>query len=267
MMSKKRIALIISIALCGFIFLLLKSTPANWVLAHAANQTKAFVPMQVRGTIWQGKAANIVITAVPKPLVLGKVTWNISPWSLLTGVLSLNISAKHEQQKASGDIRLGLLSHNLSVSDFSLAFDAAQFSYLSPMPVNYEAFAELTLQSLSVKNIVNKPQLVDLSGNLLIKNVAVNFGSPITLGTFGLRLSTADKTIEDEAILLVGLSDVDAVLEVNGKAELLPSTQDYWLDLSVKPTSKASPMIMQTLSQFYKRQSDGSYQINMGKAL
>lgn len=266
-MSKKSISLSLLLGFVFFLILLLKQLPANLVLAHLANQTSAFVPHQVSGTLWQGQAANVSVIAGPIPVDLGQVQWEISPWALLTGTLALHINAENGRQKIKGDIALGL-GESIEVNDLELVVDGAMFRSLLPIPINYQGFIELSIQELSASQLLQeKPEIHSLAANLVVDGLAINFGSEIMLGKYGARLSLADKKIEGESIVSVSLSDIDGSVSVQGTADALLSTQQYFVDINLTPKPTASPLIMQTLSQFYKRQSDGAYKVTMGKAL
>lgn len=267
-MSKKSITLSIVLALAFFLFLVIRQIPANFALAHAANQTGVFTPFQVRGTLWQGQAGNIIIQQRQFRLELGQVKWQLSGWSLLSGDLCLQIDANNGAQKIAGDFCLALSDMSLQADNVELALDGQLFKSFLPMPVKYQAFIELTLQTLGVSGLEsNKPNFSALSGNLVVKDLGVNFGQSVTLGSYGARLSLSDKQVDDESIVQVNLSDIDASVAISGDIQLLASTQSYYVDVALTPKADAKPIIKNSLSQFYKAQADGSFQVKLGQPL
>ena len=266
-MSKKRISLCIFSGLIFFLFLVLKQLPANWVLAHAANQTRLFVPVQVSGTLWEGQAANIIVKSGAFQLALGEVKWRLSALSLLTGTVALDIEALNGEQKLSGHFELGM-DESIYAENLSLAIDATLFKPFAPMPIEYEGFIEMDLQDFAAEKISTKtPAIKHLSGNLVVKDLAVNFGVAVELGTYGLRLGLSDKKVNGENIITIKPTDVDASVAVSGDVQVLASSQNYYVNVALKPGPNANPQIANTLSQFYKKQPDGFYKILLGQPL
>ena len=266
-MSKKLISLYIVAGLIFFIGLLVRQLPANLVLAHAANNSRFFIPVQVSGTLWQGQAANIIIKAGGRQLPLGEVKWTLSALSLLTGTIALDIDAQNGDQKISGQIDLGY-GGTIDAENLKVAVDAGLFKPMLPMPVNYTGFVELDLDSFSAHDLASKtPKITALSGNLLLKDLAVNFGADIDLGTYGFKLTLADKKVGNESLILIKASDVDATVEADGNIQLLAGSQRYFIDVKLKPKASASPMIKSSLGQFYKKQADGYYKVSLGQPL
>ncbi|NRB40361.1 MAG: type II secretion system protein N [Pseudomonadales bacterium] len=266
-MSKKRVVLFVLAGVVFFIALLIKQLPANLVLAHAANQSRLFIPVQVSGTLWQGQAANIIINAGGMQFPLGEVKWELSAFSLLTGSLALNIDAQNGDQKISGFIDLGF-DQSIEAEDLKMAVDATLFKSFLPMPINYQGFVELDLQRFSAANLASKtPEITELSGNLLVKDLAINFGAAIELGTYGVRLALAENQPEGDTLIALKITDIDAKVAVDGDVQLLAGKKDYYVDIKLKPKDGASPMITQTLGQFYKKQADGFFKVVLGKPL
>lgn len=101
-MKSKKLLIAAGFGLAAYVFFLVSLAPAS-LLAWVVNQKSgvAFSLTQTRGTIWRGEG-RLGIPARP----LGPVSWRLSPWRLLTGAISLNISAQPSSRQIVTDITL-----------------------------------------------------------------------------------------------------------------------------------------------------------------
>ncbi|CAA0106254.1 Uncharacterised protein [BD1-7 clade bacterium] len=263
-MSKKSIFLYTLGGILLFLVIVIRNMPAVFVLGHAAKATGAFSSYNTTGTIWQGES-RLIVNAGRNRVDLGAVQWNITGWSLLIGQLDLTLNADQPSQRLSGDFNLNLLNQHLTASGVEGGFDLALVQQFVAIPGKISGMVDINIPNLSAS--IPAQQLTDLQGNVVVKDLAVNFAGPVELGTFGAKLSLADNADSEEMIVVADLSDIDATIALNGRADALASNQSYYLDVNIEPKANANKMLVNTLKQFYRPQSDGSYNVKFGKPL
>lgn len=119
----------ILIPLLVFIFLVVRATPAQWGIALAG------LPVQtegISGTIWQGRVANVVIPYHGGHYALGRLEWEMSPWSLLRLSPCVRFRTELEYQMSDGTA-CSTVGGRLTLKDTRLSVPAAIAELWAPV--------------------------------------------------------------------------------------------------------------------------------------
>ncbi len=95
------------------LFSIIYHLPISWILAQPSVQNQLPNAVQLspsHGTLWQGT------TYVSTPEPIGKVSWELSFWALLTGQASVETRWQKEQSHLSGELNSPLFSEKGAVS-------------------------------------------------------------------------------------------------------------------------------------------------------
>jgi general secretion pathway protein N len=105
--------------------------PAAWVLRQAeAHSGSRFAAFEETGTAWAGSARLAFSTPAGK-VTIERVSWRLSPASLLGGRLGFHVEANAGGLRAAGVVARGL--DGWSVHDASASGDASALSTLTPL--------------------------------------------------------------------------------------------------------------------------------------
>ena len=136
----------ISALIVLWLALVISRIPAQWGLWLAQ------APLQmdgVTGTIWSGRAANVVLPYQDLSYSLGKLQWRLKPWSLLTLNPCVELSSELQNQLLSGEACVGLGgSAKFSNVNVQLPAQAAELW----LPVNIRGDLSFHIDQLAMSN-------------------------------------------------------------------------------------------------------------------
>lgn len=104
MTTKLSKTILIAALLLYFLFIVLANIPAR-LLASAIHKNVPVVWLNsVEGTIWNGRAAAAQVDVSPYAIPLGKLSWQLSPWSLLALNPCVRFETTQKGQNISGEL-------------------------------------------------------------------------------------------------------------------------------------------------------------------
>lgn len=194
--------------LVAFIFFLIVYMPANQVVGRIALPKNISIT-GVSGTVWNGKAKEVVMQGLP----LKRVDWSLHPLALITGRLSANIKAGNirnsEEAALSGPLSVSLFNFkNIKAEDFVLYLPANYVVANLTLPIPVDAGGRLRVR---IEQGHISPQCQELSGfgDWLNASVAGTQG-PIQLGNYTVKFSCKGENIaavlSDPNLLNLGLN-------------------------------------------------------------
>lgn len=170
----------ILIPLLVFLFFVVRAVPAQWGIAAAG------LPVQmegISGTIWRGRVANVVVPYPGGHYPLGKLEWELSPWSLLRLSPCVHFRTELESQTTSGTA-CSSLSRRLTLKETRLTLPASIVELWAPVRVRGQVDAYIA--SMTVVG----EQVRDLLGNGSWTNAEFhNSHNWVSLGTIAFDLS------------------------------------------------------------------------------
>lgn len=149
----------------------------------------------VEGTLWQGEVDRIVVNTIP----VNQLSWDISPWALLTGKIAADLDAGNirdaEAIAFKGPLSVSLFNlQQISAEDFLLYLpvDRVLSEVRLPIPVDAGGRFRVNVESLdySDKGCDNMMAY----GDWLNARVAGTQG-PIELGTFSAQIRCQNEQI------------------------------------------------------------------------
>jgi len=108
MTSKFGKTLLVAALVLYFLFVVVANIPARLLASIVHKQVPVVWLNSVEGTIWNGRAAASQIDVKPVAIPLGKISWELNPWSLL----ALNPCVKFETSQKGQNIS-GTLCHGV----------------------------------------------------------------------------------------------------------------------------------------------------------
>lgn len=200
----------------------------------------------LEGSFWLGSARPQKLAGLP----VEKIEWDISPFALLIGRLSVDWEVQFEegsvQDYLQGNARLG--SEGLeALSDLEGTFPVTLLSGMLPsLPIIPAGMIALDLESVSLQG--GKPVAVE--GEITWSEAVISSPMALTLGELKIELH------EGEGKTLGQLSDTGGPLEASGEFSLTPEGA-YTIDLKLAARDKTQQNLVQALALMGKADANG----------
>ena len=205
----------------------------------------------VQGTLWQGEVDRVVVNNIP----INQLSWDVSPWALLTGQLSVELDAGNMRDAASiafnGPLSMSLFDFQaLSAEEFLLYLpvDRVLSEVQLPLPVNAGGRFRVNIETLSY-SAQGCAQMMAY-GDWLNARVAGTQG-PIELGTFSAQILCQNEQI------VINVEEPNAF----GLSMQASARQDF-SELKVKGQFKPDPSLPQEVHEaalFFGRPDANGY--------
>lgn len=230
-------------ALCLLGILLAVLAPARllaWLLPPSQILASGYT-----GSLWTGSAARVQIATPAGPLHLGRVDWQLSPWSLLRLAPALQLQSAWGSQRLSGHLQLRG-ADDLRLTDLSARLDAALLQQLAPLQL--AGTLELQVARLVLRN--GQPQELE-QARLLWQSASWDSPrGPIPLGTYVLEAGQgADGPLRGEVMTLQG--------PVRAGGELQWDRGSYSIGLRLDSEGAWDPLLQESLALLATPEGDG----------
>lgn len=189
------------IPLLVFLFFVVRAVPAQWGIALAG------LPVQmegISGTIWKARVANVVVPYSGGHYSLGRLEWEMSPWSLLRLAPCVRFSTELENQTTAGTACSGLRGR-LSLKDTRVSVPAAIAELWAPVRVRGQVDAHIASLTLVGE------QVRDLLGNGSWTNAEFH-NSQIWIGLGTIAFDLAEN---DEGGIAAQIFDIEGPLDLD----------------------------------------------------
>ncbi|MCB1623381.1 MAG: type II secretion system protein N [Pseudomonadales bacterium] len=240
----KRIGLTIAASFVVFTIVLAFNLPAAWV--------RSFLPAavncgQLSGSVWRGSCAPLTLQG---SLPIGTLTWDLSPWRVVTGKLVGPVNLARGELAVSAVLALGLSGDGeISALTARLPLDAA---VLPIVPANIRGSMTLDFSKLVLSD--GKP--IELHGVVEGRNLREVGARPMALGSYSL---TFDGPAAADGSLTGQLVDLGGPLAVRGTVRLtMPS--GYLIQGTAAARAQAPPQLQRQLEILGPADADGMRQ-------
>lgn len=248
-MSKVSRIVLVFIFLGALAWALVANAPARLALAYANNFFPDLYASGVSGTVWQGKAASMLIRLNGTVHDLGKVSWGLSKWPLLWGDVNVKVKTVQAEMKTDFKAQINLVSKNANIKDMVFTVPASMVRQYSPLPFTMKGILDGRVEQAYWQD----QTLSDAKGNVVWKDAVVNIGSgDQALGDF----LTEFKNLDDQSLLL-DISELKGHLGLNGQITLAADQRSYQADVSFKPDEQLDGQLKMMLSQLGSPDSQG----------
>lgn len=174
--------LIVAASLLVFLAAVVAFLPASLVLSRFESRLPGLRFEQVSGTVWRGASGRIAVG----PQELGRVRWSLSPWSLASGALSLEIDWVGAERRVSG--RLWRRGSQLRLAEVDAVLPASVLQGVLEQP-SLRALGEvhLAIDHLDIED----GQATRVQGEAWWRDAAVGGAAQARLGDLHARLYLA----------------------------------------------------------------------------
>lgn len=240
---------IIALALCAYLLMLIVSLPAAQVIPRLP-LPKQMQIQGLQGSIWNGKAALVMYQGIP----VHNAAWQLNPWALLTGKLSLQLDAGNnrdaEQIALNGHIRLSSDQIASDGLDLYLPTDLIIAQLPLPLPVKASGRFKIRLDELAYQQA--GCQAIKGQGQWLNAQVSGTKGF-IPLGNFDAELGC------QQQILLLDIREPNS-FGLSAQAKI-PANFKVKVEGRFKPSTDLPDEVHQAARLFGKPDNQGFYQI------
>lgn len=245
----KRIILLSGLGLATYLFFVIASAPAAFVLNFLPDRSDYRI-QGPSGTLWDGRVESVQVG----PVRISALSWELKPGRLLTGQADAELRADVAGGNLTGRIQ-ARSNGNITVSQ-AMAQDI-DISALAPLfqPPADTATGEamLRIESLSLRN--GKP--VNGAGQIRVFDLGINAMGQHRLGTYAGDFSG------EEGQFTVTFSDAgeQAPFDVEGRLDYGVDSGEYTLEGRIRALPDASESLSGALSYLGDADDDGFRQV------
>lgn len=240
-------------AVLAYFILLVATIPAR-IITSAVNNNTPVTIQGVSGTLWNAKAQLINIDEL---ITLENTQLSLSFWQVFTGKIAINTITHYSGQKINTRLGTSFLGR-LFINDLNAKISATDVTELANIPL-----AQLGgVISINIEHAEWKQGELPLAtGEISWNNATVTVAEAASLGNVLIILGESD-----QQQLKADISNQGGDIKINGTANLIP-TENYAVDIKLKPTSSANNNIKQSLGMVAKKQKNGEYVLQYSGSL
>ncbi|MEZ5536760.1 MAG: type II secretion system protein N [Thiolinea sp.] len=206
----------------------------------------------VSGSLWKGQVQRL---STPQAVV-NDLSWTFAPKKLLTGYLAADMEAEVKTVQLRGQCGISV-TQNLHCSPLRAELDAANINQLAPagtsIPVALEGSVIANLDDITW----DRKQIPVANGRLLWDDGKIT--NPLQMDLGGRYQANIEGEKDGNALAVELLSQETAVV-LDGYINVEPAGE-YDLEVSVKASGEADPMVGAALEMVGAVQNDGSIRI------
>jgi general secretion pathway protein N len=237
-----------------YLLFLVALFPAGQAYRFAAEPLQRALPQLklagLEGSIWSGHVESLVY----RQALLGEMSWQLSPLSLLFGRAQLKALLQSREGYLQSRIRTPLGGGHVELADIEGRMPMSELSRFAPyVPVVLEGAVSLDLTEAEV---AADGRLLRAQGRMVWHQAAISAPQALSFGDLQLVLHT-----EEEGRVSGELSDRGGPLKVAGTLNLEPD-RSYRLSANVAATPQAPPVLVQSLGLLGKPDAQGRYRIH-----
>ena len=234
----RRNILVIASVLIVFVILLVARLPASWLLNNFASH----LPLAyIEGTAWNG-SASVTHPAFP----LEKIQWQISPWSLLAGEATAEISIDEPGVQLLATVAAS--SQAVRVDLETANIDASRLNKLGVLPYGSAIAGDLVFENILIEKQAERFTLAEGE----IRWLPAYLVAPQAISLQGYKASIQ----HEDNKLLVYIKDQGGPLKVEGLAMLEANLQyDYTVNINL--VEQAPAEVQAGLTRLGRIDADG----------
>lgn len=238
--------------LSSFAISLVALAPLPVVAQQLAKMNPGMEFAGVSGSLWKGQVQRLTTPQA----VINDLSWTFAPKKLLTGYLAADMEAEVKTVQMRGQCGVSV-TQNLHCSPLRAELDAANMSQLAPqgtrLPVALEGSMIANLDDITW----DRQQIPVANGRVLWDDGKIT--NPVQMDLGG-RYEAKLEGDKDGNALAIELLSNDTAVVLDGYINVEPAG-DYDLEVSVKASGEADPMVGAALEMVGAVQNDGSVRI------
>ena len=229
-----------------YIFAVIATLPVGRVYDHLLPYLQAagvqLDKSSLEGSVWSGSARPQNLAGLP----VENIQWDISPFALLIGRLSVDWQLQLDDGSLQGTVRLGTEGVE-ALSDLQGTVPVSLLSGMMPaLPIIPAGEIILDLDFVSLQG--GKP--IAAEGNITWSDAVISSPMSLTLGELSLDLT------EEDGNTVGKLNDAGGPLELSGDLSITAEGA-YTVDLKMAARDKSQQNLVQALAMMGKADADG----------
>lgn len=249
MTTKLNKTLLIAALIGYFLFVVVSNIPARLLASIVHKQVPVVWLNSVEGTIWKGNAAAAQVDVKPVALPLGKLKWELSPWSLLMLKPCVNFEASQKGQNIGGELCYGVGGRS-SLKD--VAVDGSMAIINGLVGTELKGRGSLEVQHAEF----TKSQVKKLSATLNWYNSRIYvFDEWMSLGSYVAKFKENERGGVDANIF-----NLEAPLALEAKADWTMA-EGWAADGTVKPGEGTPEALVNRIKMFGEEVEPGTYKV------
>ncbi|MBE0510337.1 MAG: type II secretion system protein N [Chromatiales bacterium] len=255
----KRILALSGLGLLAYLVFLIAMLPASQVWRFAAEPIQRQAPQLavygLSGTLWRGQASELRWQGHS----LGRLEWQLSPWSLLRQRLDSRFSLQTPQGYLQGRLQLPLSATSLELAEVQGRLPLQELSrFANNLPLQLDGQLSIQLKQLRRDK---QGAIQALQGQLIWHQASVLMGEPLSLGDLRAELSD-----NGEGALRAQLHDHGGPLRLDGEFHLSAQGR-YRLQANLGSRESAQPALQQGLAMLGRPDAQGNYPLQFNGSL
>jgi general secretion pathway protein N len=243
--NRKNIKYIL-IIIVVYLFFLIINLPANIALS-VINLPESISLSSVSGTVWSGKSKKLSYSSIE----LGAVSWELHPFNLIIGELSVDISIVNDKQYITTQANVSP-SGKIELEETRFLIDLSSLQPLTyGMPFSYAGIAS----GYFPVSFFHKNNYVGINGKLSLSDMNMISPQHQSFGDFVINFRT-----ENEGATSGRIKDSGGQLNVDGHLSLSKNGQ-FNVSAMLAARESDSPL-ERALSFLGRKDSSGRYQLN-----
>lgn len=243
--------LIVTALIAYFLFLILSRVPAAYAVSAVHGAVPNLWLTGVRGTVWRGEAGASQIDIANNPIALGKVSWKLSPFSLLMLNPCIEFQANQSRQNISGMVCQSV-GGTTKLKNVSVDGSVALVNAL--LPNGGKANGTGSIEVISAEVTPKAVKKIDARVSWQNARVFAD-GTWFSLGSYAAKVKENGR-----GGLSADIFDLDAPFETKMNADWM-ANQGWKLNGTVKPLANAPELLVQALPVIGEELEDGYYKI------
>lgn len=249
---KKFARIIIVIALLAYLlFLILSRVPAAFAVSSVHSAVPNLWLTGVSGTVWRGEASASQVDVAGNPISLGRVTWTLSPLSLITLSPCIDFKASQPKQNISGKLCQSV-GGTSKLKDVSVDGSVAIVNALLPNGGKASGMGSISV----IKAELSSGAVKKMDARVSWQNARVFTGEAwLSLGSYAAQVKENGR-----GGLAAEVFDLDAPFKTKVDADWMAS-QGWKLSGTVAPQPNAPEIAVQGLQLIGEEIEEGTYKI------
>ncbi len=225
-----------------FIVILAATLPAKILTRQVSNYAPIHFTF-TKGTLWNGSVEEIITPEMPD-IVLGPVSWRLSPWCLFKLQLCLHLVLEERADNLQGSARItAKTSGVVDVRDAHVDINSQWLMEIANVPLNAEGILQLTVARLTVNPDNTLPQV---NAKLIWRNATLSLLQRYEFGDYQIELEHQPEDAPNR--LMAKFKDLNGIVKVDGKARLNKKWQ-YNVEATLAPTDATPKGLRRDLKQ------------------
>jgi len=222
-----------AIGVITYFILLISQFPANAAYSWVSKRLLPVQLINLEGSIWSGTASRVHVS---EGLDLHKLSWHLSPWSLLLGRIGMHVQIMDPVYPGNGEVNIGI-GQGIHLQNAKGRLPASMLRGIRGLEyLGLEGTIEYDLHEVNIY----EGTIQSASGVVRLQQAKLNTPVDTEIGDIQFDIQTKEPNVE------IVFRDIKSTFRIKGKIILMPERHfDYSATLT--PTPASDPDIVSML--------------------